>query len=256
MARSGGKSSSGKTTRLYAGRDGSFATTHWSIVLAAGRGDAAQSAAALEQLCQRYWHPIYAFIRRRGSDRHEAEDLTQAFFAHLLDKESLKKVDPRKGKFRNFLLASLTNFLTNEWDKRTAWKRGGRSHIISLDDAAAEECYLREAIEPASPEKLFDRRWAALLIEATLATLKQEYAKENKSELFAKLEPGLIGDLNPGWLIGVAQGLGMSEVSLRVALHRLRRRFGELLRREIAQTVASAKDVDDEIRQLFSAISI
>ena len=256
MARSAEKSSSGKTTRLAEARNVSFATTQWSVVLAAGRGNVARSAAALEKLCQRYWYPIYAFIRRRGSDGHEAEDLTQAFFAHLLDQETLKKVDPAKGKFRSFLLASLTNFLANEWDKRQAWKRGGRIKIISLDEAMAEEFYRQEPVEEASPEKLFDRRWAALLVERVLARLKEDYAKEKKAELFAKLEPGLTGELSPGWLSGLGAGLGMSQASVRVALHRMRRRFGELLRREVAQTVASAADVDEEIRQLFMATSL
>jgi RNA polymerase sigma factor (sigma-70 family) len=254
MARSDDNSSAAESLRRKESRHGAFATTHWSVVLEAGRGDITRSAAALEQLCQRYWHPIYAFIRRRGSGRPEAEDLTQAFFEHLLDKETLKKVDPSKGKFRTFLLASLTHFLANDWDKRQAWKRGGRLKIISLDEAA-EELYGREAVEKASPEKLFDRRWAALLVTNVLAELKQEYSDEKKAALFARLEPALTGELPPGWHAASAQALDMGEGAVRVAFHRLRRRFGELLRREIAQTVTNAAEVDEELRQLFSVMS-
>src|SRR5579883_2811535 len=145
-------------------RTGAFSTTHWSVVLAAGDGDAARSTMALEKLCRQYWHPIYAFVRRRGADRHEAEDLTQAFFEHLLNKESLKKVDPQKGKFRTFLLAALTNFLANEWDKRRTLKRGGQFQIMSLHEVA-EEMYGAGFAESATPEKLFDRRWALLVVE-------------------------------------------------------------------------------------------
>ncbi len=255
MDRPGDKPSASEPSRSTTGRTGAFATTHWSVVLEAGRGDLAQSAAAMEQLCQRYWYPIYAFIRRRGSEREEAEDLTQAFFAHLLERETLKKVDPQKGKFRTFLLASLSHFLANEWDKRQTWKRGGRAQVISLHEANAEEIYGREPVEPATPEKLFDRRWAMLLVEAVLAQLREEYAALKKTALFAQLEPALTGEINPGWYGSTAAALGMSEGAVRVALHRLRRRFGELLRREIAPTVVSEADVDEEIRQLFSAMS-
>jgi RNA polymerase sigma factor (sigma-70 family) len=255
MARAGDNSSPIESSESNRGKSGIFATTHWSVVLQAGRGDVAQSAAAMEKLCQRYWYPIYAFVRRRGSEREEAEDLTQAFFAHLLERDTLKKVDPQKGKFRTFLLASLSHFLANEWDKRQTWKRGGRAQTISLHDANAEEIYGREPVEPATPEKLFDRRWALLLVEAVLAQLREEYAALKKAELFAKLEPALTGELETGWYGEVAKALGMSEGAVRVALHRLRRRFGELLRREIAPTVVSEADVDEEIRQLFSAMS-
>jgi len=254
MARSDDNSSAAESVRRKESQSGAFATTQWSVVLEAARGDVTRSAAALEQLCQRYWYPIYAFIRRRGSGRPEAEDLTQAFFEHLLDKETLKKVDPRKGKFRTFLLASLTHFLVNDWDKRQTWKRGGRLKIISLDEAA-EELFGREAAEPASPEKLFDRRWAALLVANVLAQLKLEYSGEKKAPVFARLEPALTGELPPGWHAASARALDMSEGAVRVALHRLRRRFGELLRCEISQTVTNPAEVDEELRQLFSAMS-
>lgn len=232
-----------------------FSTTHWSVVLTAGQDNLEGAAVALEQLCRKYWHPIYAFIRRRGSGPHEAEDLTQGFFAHLLEMETLKKADQRKGKFRTFLLAALTKFLSNEWDKRQTLKRGGRSQIISLDEAQAEELYHLEPVEPASPEKLFDRRWAATLLDGVLARLREEYRAGGKSELLTQLEPGLTQEAAPGRYADWSRALGMSEGAVRVALHRMRRRFGELLREEIAQTVASPAEVDEEIRHLFEAIS-
>jgi RNA polymerase sigma-70 factor (ECF subfamily) len=158
-----------------------FSTTNWSVVLEAGRTDVARAAVALERLCHKYWHPIYVFVRRRGSDHHEAEDLTQAFFAYLLEKETLKAVDRRKGKFRTFLLVSLTNFLLNEWDRRQTLKRGGQREIISLDEMAAGKLYSQEPVEQFSPEKLFERRWAITIIEQVLARLKSEFAAAGKA---------------------------------------------------------------------------
>lgn len=233
-------------------RAGAFSTTHWSVVAAAG-SDLAGAAGALEQLCGKYWYPIYAFIRRRGSDHHQAEDLTQAFFAHLLEKETLRKADRNKGKFRTFLLAALTNFLANEWDKRQALKRGGQRQILSLNETVAEELYRQDAVETVTPETLFERRWALALLEQALARLKQEYAEAGKAELFANLEPGLSGAPGPGWYAECAGRLGMTQNAVRVALHRLRRRFGESLREEIAPTVGGAAEVEDEILHLFAA---
>jgi RNA polymerase sigma-70 factor (ECF subfamily) len=236
-------------------RIGAFSATHWSVVLSAGQTDNARATAALERLCRTYWYPIYAFVRRRGTDPHEAEDLTQAFFAFLLEKETLKNVERNKGKFRTFLLAALTNFLANEWDKRQTLKRGGQRQIISLDETVADELYRHETIESVTPETLFERRWAWALIEQVLARLKQEYVTGGKADLFAKLEPALTGETAAGVYAEWAAALGMSEGAVKVALHRLRRRFGELLRSEIAHTVCSPEEIDDEIRQLFAAIA-
>ena len=246
------------TEHFPAGKNqgGAFSTTHWSVVLTAGNNDLAGATTALEQLCRKYWYPIYAFIRRRGSDSHEAEDLTQAFFAHLLAKETLKQVDRQKGKFRSFLLAALTNFLNNEWDKKQTLKRGGRRQIISLDETAAEDRYRHEPADLVTPEKLFERRWALTLLEQVLVRLKQEYTAGGKAELFAKLEPLITGEVTPGLYVELASALEMKEETVRVTLSRTRRRFGELLRNEIAQTVASPSDVEEEIRHLFAAISI
>jgi len=234
---------------------GTFVTTHWSVVLRVGQDDFAGAIAALERLCRTYWYPIYAFVRRRGSDPHEAEDLTQAFFAYLLEKETLKKVDRQKGKFRTFLLAAVTNFLANEWDKRRTLKRGGQREIISLDEAAAEGLYLRDPAETLTPELLFERRWARALIEQVLALLNLEYAAGGKARLFARLEPALTGEVPEGAFAAWAGELGMSQGAVKVALHRLRRRFGDVLRSEIAHTVSSPEEIDDEIRHLFAAIA-
>jgi RNA polymerase sigma-70 factor (ECF subfamily) len=236
-------------------KPGAFSATHWSIVLAASGNDLSRATAALERLCRTYWYPIYAFVRRRGFGPHDAEDLTQGFFAFLLEKETLKKVDRAKGKFRTFLLAALTNFLANEHDKRQTLKRGGRREIVSLDETVAEGRYLREPVESLTPEKLFERRWANVLVEQVLARLKEEYAASGKADVFAKLEPALTRDTGAGAYAEWVKELGMSEGAVKVALHRLRRRFGEVLRSEIAHTVSSPEEIDDEIRHLFAAIA-
>jgi RNA polymerase sigma factor (sigma-70 family) len=237
------------------GKNPNFTTTNWSVVLELVQTDYGRAAGALESLCVRYWYPVYAFIRRRGSDPHEAKDLTQAFFTHLLENETLKKVDRQKGKFRSFLLAAATNFLTNEWDKHQSLKRGGQHQIISIDDTETEELYRHEPVAALTPENLYDRRWAFTLLNEVLARLKQEYFAANKAEFFARLQPGLVDEVNPGLYADSAVALNLSEGAVRVAVHRLRRRFGELLRGEIARTVASPAEVDEEIRHLFAAIA-
>ena len=236
-------------------RRADFSTTNWSVVLQAGNGDVLQASVALERLCQRYWYPLYAFVRRRGCNPHDAEDLTQSFFAYLLEKETLKKVRREKGRFRSFLLASMTNFATSEWNKRRASKRGGRFQVISLDLETAEGWYRSEPAAALTPEKLFDRRWAFTLMELVLARLKTEYELNGKARLFAELSGSLTSEVTPGQCAEWKRSLGMSENAITVALHRLRRRFGELLRSEIAHTVAQPEEVDAEIRELFAALS-
>jgi RNA polymerase sigma factor (sigma-70 family) len=236
-------------------KNNDFSATNWSVVLEAGRTDVARAAVALEPLCAKYWQPIYAFIRRRGSDHHRAEDLTQAFFAHLLEKRTLKTVDRRKGKFRSFMLASLTNFLTNEWDRRQTLKRGGGRQIVSFDEITAEELYRHEPVDQFSPEKIFERRWALTVIEQVFNRLENE-CKPDKANLFITLKPGLTGEITPGLYADWATALNMNEGTVKVALHRLRRRFGELLRSEIAYTVADPAEVAVEIRHLLAVISV
>jgi len=230
--------------------DSGFSPTHWTVVFAGAQND----PAALETLCRAYWFPIYTFVRCRGFDQHTAEDLTQGFFAYLLAKEALKKVDSAKGRFRSFILASLTNFLSNEWDRQQTVKRGGRRQFISLDDSAEDACQ-REAVESSTPEKHFEQRWARALLEHALARLKREYLATGKAPLFALLEPSLTLDSSGESIAALAAKVGMTEGAVNVALHRLRRRYGELLRQEIARTVSSPAEVDDEIRHLFSAVS-
>jgi RNA polymerase sigma factor (sigma-70 family) len=236
-------------------RRDAFATTLWSMVLEAGTRDDEKAAAALHRLCSIYWYPIYSFIRRRGPNVPEAEDLTQAFFEHLLERKTLERADQNKGKFRSFLLATLSNFLNNEWDKRQTLKRGGRNRIISLDEAAAGGLYMKEPVGNLTPEKLFDRRWAATLVEKVLAQLREEYQPASNAGLLARLEPLLAQEIPAGLYAQLGSEFGVNEGTVKVALHRLRRRFGELLRREVSFTVASAKDLDEEVRYLLSAIS-
>jgi RNA polymerase sigma-70 factor (ECF subfamily) len=237
------------------GKPAAFDTTHWSVVLQAGGENSTLTHAALEKLCQSYWYPLYAFVRRRGCNPHDAEDLTQAFFAHLFEKEALKTVAREKGKFRSFLLATLTNFLNNERDKQQTLKRGGHVHIISWDEAKAEDQYRHEPVDPVTPEKLFERRWAFTVFEQALERLKKEHERQSKLPLFNKLQPHLTRETEPGFLTHVSAELKMTEGAVKVALHRLRRRFGELLRSQVAYTVADPELVEEEIRHLLTAIS-
>jgi RNA polymerase sigma-70 factor (ECF subfamily) len=231
-----------------------FTTTQWSEVLEAQQIDPERARAALENLCGRYWYPLYAFVRRRGHSPHEAEDLTQSFFAHLLAREGLNTVDRNKGLFRTFLLSSLAYFLNDQRDRQQAVKRGGGRQIVSWDALTAEELYQHEPAEGLTPEKLFERRWALTLIEQALNRLRLEYQAGGKKELFLQLECCLTGGVSAGFYEETAKRLGMNEGAVRVALHRLRRRLGELLRSEIAHTVTSPEQVDEEIRYLFTAI--
>jgi len=231
-----------------------FTTTQWSVVLDARHTDPQRAQAALEKLCGRYWYPLYAFIRRRGHDPHAAQDLTQSFFAHLLGKDALSGVDPSKGLFRTFLLAVLVNFLNDERDKHQAAKRGGKNQIVSFDELTAEELYRHEPIDALSPEELFERRWAFALIQQALLRLRREYEAGGKRDLFERLEPCLTGDVPPGFYDEAATRLEMNAGAVRVALHRLRRRLGELLRSEVAHTVARPEDVREEIRRLCAAL--
>lgn len=227
----------------------------WSVVLEASDKDEEKAAAALHQLCSIYWYPIYAFIRRRGSNFHESEDLTQAFFEHLLEGEFLKNVHQEKGRFRSFLLKSLTNFLNNEWDKRNTIKRGGRRQLVSLDEATAEGLYRNEPAGDLTPEKLFDRRWASMLIEKVFAHMGEECESANNPLLLARLETVLTQEVPAGLYAQLAVEFGMTASAIKVALHRLRRRFGELLRREVGATVADAPALDEEVRYLLSVMS-
>ena len=210
------------TDRHHDGKVAAFGTTHWSLVLQAGNGNLAQANAALEKLCRTYWYPLYAFIRRQGCSPHDAEDLTQAFFSHLLEREALKTVAREKGKFRSFLLATLTNFLNNERDKQQTLKRGGRIRMVSWDEAKAEDQYQHEPVDHVTPAKLFERRWAFTVFEQALERLKKEHEGKNKRPVFEKLQPYLTREARPGYLAEVSAELEMTEGAVKVALHRLR----------------------------------
>jgi len=232
-----------------------FATTHWSVVLCAGAGPSASSAQALEQLCRDYWFPLYAFIRREGHGPIEAQDLTQEFFARLLQGNYLASVGPEKGKFRSFLLASLKHFLANEWDRQHRQKRGGDAVILSLDDETAEMRYLAEATHEATADKIYERRWAQTVVEKVLEQLRAEAGGPLKQRRFDALKDCLVDDPEAARYSELARNLGLTVNGVKSAVHRLRQRFRELFRQEIAQTVSSPEEVDGEIRHLFSALA-
>ena len=232
-----------------------FVTTHWSVVLAAGRGDSTRSRAALEKLCRNYWYPLYAFVRRLGHSAHDAEDLVQSFFAVCLEKNYLGAVEQGRGRFRSFLLIALKRFLANEWDKQRAQKRGGAQIPVALDSLTAEERYALEPAEQLSADKLFDRRWALTLLERVVQRLEAEQHAAGKGEQFEALKECItaVGRGTP--YVELAQQLSTSEGAVKVAVHRLRSRYRELLEEEIANTVASPADIDEERRELLRALS-
>jgi RNA polymerase sigma-70 factor (ECF subfamily) len=231
-----------------------FAPTHWTVVITA-RGNTTHSQVALEKLCQTYWPPIYAYIRRQGKNPHDAQDLTQGFFALLLEKNYLGDVDRSKGKFRSFLLTALKHFLANEWDKAQAQKRGGGKQFISINAEAAETTFVVQPAENISPEKIFERRWALTLLDETLARLRDEYRASNKAELFEQIKETLTGERASISYAEIATRLKTSEGNIKVAVHRLRQRYREVLRAQIAETVSSPQEIEDELRHLFAALS-
>lgn len=232
--------------------DEHFSATHWSVVLRAA-GDEAGAESALAQLCQRYWYPLYAYVRRRGNSPDDAQDLTQAFFARLLEKKLLEKVDPKKGKFRSFLLTSVKRFLTDEWNKANAQKRGGNVKIISIDEDMAEDRYSREPADELTPDQLYERRWAMTILDQAMADLEAEHVRAGKAELFARLNGSLLGAKDSSYA-EVGEALGLKEGAVKVAAHRMRKRFRILLRDEIARTVGEEADIDAELRDLLSVL--
>lgn len=232
-----------------------FATTRWSLVLAAGREPTTGSRAAFSELCELYWPPVYAFARRQGYQVHEAEDLTQAFFTRLLEKHVVQAADPQRGRFRSFLLASFKNFVANERDREHAQKRGSGQVIVGLDFESAEARYSAEPIDTLTPDAVFERQWALGVLDRVLANLRDECRKAGKADLFEQVRDLLGGDRTPGGYSAIASSLGTTEGAVKVNVHRLRRRYGDLLRAEIEATVADASEIDDEITYLMSAVS-
>jgi RNA polymerase sigma factor (sigma-70 family) len=233
-----------------------FATTHWSVVMLAGAPDSPRALEALEKLCRAYWLPLYSYVRRRGYNPHDAQDLTQGFFARLLRMDSFSSVSREKGKFRTFLLAALNHFLSDERDRARAEKRGGGQVIISIDENEAEERYLDGAAPDPEPEKAFDRRWGLTVLEESMLRLQEEYVASGRSEIFEHLRVYLSSEASPGDYDSIAPKLGMSSNAVGVAVHRLRQRYRECIRLELAQTVASLQDLDEEMNYLFSVLSL
>jgi RNA polymerase sigma-70 factor (ECF subfamily) len=235
-------------------RQAEFATTHWSLVAAAAQGHSSDAKSALSELCQRYWYPLYAFLRRSGSDREQAEDLTQGFFLDLIEHQRIAVADPERGRFRTFLLASLKNFRSNRQRADQAIKRGGQAALVSIDFAAGEHRYRNEPYHELTPERLYERKWALQLLQQTLTALESEADQRGKSELFSQVRPLLAGGQLESSYTEIAERVGMTVGAVKVAVHRWREQFGREIRAEIRRTVASDEDVDSEIETLFQAM--
>jgi len=232
------------------GRD--FRTTHWSVVLRAGQGNSPQSAEALEKLCRAYWPPLYAYVRRQGHAPAEAQDLTQEFFSRLLQGNSLATADPGRGRFRSYLLTMLKRMLVTEWRREHRQKRGGDAVVFSLDEQQAEDGYRFEPTDDLTPEKVFERRWAETVLNRVLARLENEYRSHALG--FANLQPYLVEDKGAAPFAEAAARLGVTESALKAVVYRLRCRYGELFRDEIAQTVEKPEEVEEEIRHLLAVL--
>ena len=233
-----------------------FATTHWSVVLTAGtHHDTARARDALARLCQVYWYPLYAYVRRRGHNAPDAQDLTQAFFEQLLRRQSLASADPERGRFRSFILTAMNHFLAVEWKKAGARKRGGGSQPLSLDWAAAEQRFYLEPATTVAPDRNFEKQWALTLLGEVLGRLEHEYQAGGKGVLFAAIKETLLGQRESQPYADLAGVLGMNEGALKVAVHRLRKRYRELIRAEIANTLDRSEDIEAEMRHLFQVLT-
>ncbi len=237
----------------YPGR--SFETTHWSMIVAAGQSDTSRSAVAMQQLCERYWFPLYAFVRRRGYDEHRAQDLIQDFFLRVIEKGVVAAADPHRGRFRTFLLKSLENFVANESAKATTLRRGGSRTTWSLDLRDAEGRLAHQAVDEMTPEAEFNRRWALQVLDRVLQQLESEFAAEGKADEFEALRPYLSTDSQRLPYASVAEQRGISAGSVKVAVHRMRRKYRNRLEAEIIDTLASPDEVEQEIHALFKALS-
>jgi len=232
-----------------------FVTTHWSVVLAAARNDTTRAHAALEHLCRLYWYPIYHFVRRQGHSVHDAQDLTQEFFTRLLEKNWIAHADQSRGRFRSFLLLVLKRFLSVEWRRANMQKRAGDRHWLPLPLDTAETRYSREPADTSTPEQAFEKQWALTLLETVLRQLRHSYEQDGKQRLFEALKPCLMGSRESQPYAALAATLEMSEGAVKTAVCRLRERYRERLKAEIARTVASPEDVENEMRHLFRVLS-
>jgi RNA polymerase sigma-70 factor (ECF subfamily) len=231
-----------------------FVTTHWSLVLAAGKGASADAQEALANLCQTYWYPLYAYVRRQGHQPDDAQDLTQAFFARLLEKHYLQSADPERGRFRSFLLTAFKRFLSKERDRQRAKRQGGGRKLLPLDFEAGERRYSLEPAHAVTAERIYEQRWALTLLDRVFVRLRDEFDQAGKQKDFNCLKVYLTGEAGTPSYQEAAADLEMTEGAVRVAVHRLRRRYRDLVREEIAQTVAGPEEVDEELRHLFAAL--
>jgi RNA polymerase sigma-70 factor (ECF subfamily) len=232
-----------------------FVTTQWNVVLLASKADSPGSAEALQELCRAYWYPLYAYVRRRGHGPEDAQDLTQEFFARLLEKNWLAEIEPEGGRFRSFLLVALNRFLANEYDRARAAKRGGRHVLVPLQTGEEETRYLQEPATDETPEKVFERRWALAVLDAALKRLRDEMLATGKARQHELLSQFLSREAGPGDYAQVGAALGLSSGAVGVAVHRLRQRYRELVREEIGRTVSSPTQIGEELRHLFAALS-
>jgi RNA polymerase sigma-70 factor (ECF subfamily) len=232
-----------------------FATTHWTVVVNAGHAPSGEAKQAMAALCETYWYPVYAFVRRQNGNADEAMDLTQGFFARLLEKRDLAGVDRGRGRFRSWLVAAVKNYLANQRDRSRADKRGGGRPVISIDASDAESRYRLEPSHDVTPERVFERRWALTLLEHVLSALRQESVAEGKAALFEALKDCIGGRPGDSRYRQIAADTGMGEGAVRMAAHRLRRRYRELLRQQIARTVETPEQIEEEIAFLFAAVS-
>jgi DNA-directed RNA polymerase specialized sigma24 family protein len=231
-----------------------FATTHWSVVLVAGDTQLPQASDALEKLCRAYWYPLYAYVRRKGYSAEDAQDLTQEFFARLLARNYLSVADRNKGKFRSFLLGSLEHFLAREWTRAHAQKRGGGHSHFSLDEVNAENRYLLEPAHDLTAKKMYDQRWAMAVLDQAMVRLRDECLSNDKGDLLNKVECLLSGEKSEASYVQIAAELNMGEGAIKMAVLRLRRRYGELIRAEIAETVSTREEAEDELAYLFAVL--
>jgi RNA polymerase sigma factor (sigma-70 family) len=232
-----------------------FNTTHWSVVIQAGANDSPAAAAALASLCLAYWYPLYTYVRRQGHSMEDAQDLTQEFFARLLERQSLRSADPARGRFRTFLLTSLKHFLIDEWNKANCAKRGGGRPLISLDAEETETRFQAEPADNRSPDKVFGRRWAVVVLDRALGQLQSEFVAAGRGPVFEELKTCLTGEDNENTYAEIGRRLGLTEGNFKVTVHRLKQRYRELLRQEIALTVDGPEAIDQEMRDLIAALS-
>lgn len=236
-------------------RSDRFATTHWSMVVSAGGPRSSDAGRALAALCENYWFPLYAFVRRAGYTADDAQDLTQEFFACLLAKNYLAVADRQRGRFRSFLLGAMKHFLANQQRRNASQKRGGNQPVLSLNFCAGEDRYQQiEPVDNLTPERLYERRWALTLLDLVLGRLRDEFRTAGKLELFDALKPFLAGKTSKATYLSVAERLGMTEGAMKVAVHRLRRRYRKLLEEEIARTVVDPETLEEELRELLAVL--